>query len=478
MKPIQPVLLAGGSGTRLWPLSRKSHPKQFASIFDKETLFQQSALRVQQDNSKLFLPPITLTNNDFRFVVAEQLQEVGVDPGAIILEPSPKNTAPSILIACLHSLKTDPDCILLVMPSDHVIKDIPSFQAAVSSGIDAVKNGQIVTFGITPTYAETGFGYLECSDITIGVPSPVSRFIEKPKLELAQDMLNEGGFLWNAGIFLFRARDMISAFETHMPNCIKCAKDALQEASTDLGFIRLHAESWAQLDELSIDYAIIEKLKNISALPVDFGWSDLGGWKAIWEETPKGDDGVGQSSDVVAIDCSNTLLRSESNRQTIVGIGLHNIVAVAMSDAVLISDISQTEKVKLAVTELKNNKVKQAEEFPKEFRPWGWFESLVIGERFQVKRIFVKPGASLSLQSHHHRSEHWIIVNGTAKVIIDETIKLLTEGESIYIPLGSKHRLENPGLVPMLLVEVQTGTYLGEDDIIRYEDIYNRNLNK
>lgn len=469
---ITPILLCGGSGTRLWPLSRKSYPKQFVPLVGDKTLFQATASRLAGPE---FAAPLVLTNSNFRFIVTEQLVDLGIDPGAILIEPEGRNTAPAVLAAALHLQKTDPDGLMLVSPSDHVIPDAAAFGAAVKIGAKAAKTGQIVTFGITPTHAETGYGYLELTQAADGADAiPLKQFVEKPNAEKAAALVQTGTHLWNAGIFLFSVKTIISAFETHASDLMAPVSAAVNEAKSDLGFLRLDPEAWAKADDISIDYAVMERADNLSVVPFGAGWSDLGGWDAVWRETAQDERGVAVSGAATAIDCDNTLLRSEDDRLQVVGIGLDNIVAVAMPDAVLIADASRAQDVKLAVSSLKAKNAVQAEAFPKDHRPWGWFESLVIGERFQVKRIVVHPGAALSLQSHHHRSEHWIVVEGTAKVTIDEDIKLVSENQSVYIPLGAVHRMENPGKVPMVLIEVQTGTYLGEDDIIRYEDVYAR----
>ena len=467
---LVPVLLCGGSGTRLWPLSRKSYPKQFVPLMGKETLFQASARRLSGEG---YGAPIVVTNSDFRFIVTEQLAEIGIDPGAILIEPEGRNTAPAVLAAALHAQAGDPDAMLLVSPADHVIPDVAAFQAAVRQGLAQAEAGQLVTFGITPTHPETGYGYLELEAPATG-PAPLKRFVEKPDATVAADLVASGRHLWNAGIFLFRADAIIAAFKAHAPGMLPPVSEAVEEARPDLGFLRLAPEPWAGAENISIDYAVMERADNLSVVPFSSGWSDLGGWDAVWRETDQDGRGVALSGAATAIECDNTLLRSEDEGQQVVGIGLKNIIAVAMPDAVLVADASHAQDVKLAVAALKEKQARQAEAFPKDHRPWGWFESLVIGDRFQVKRIVVHPGAALSLQSHHHRAEHWIVVEGTAKVTVDDEVKLVSENQSVYVPLGAVHRMENPGKLPMVLIEVQTGGYLGEDDIIRYEDVYAR----
>ncbi len=474
---VTPVLLCGGSGTRLWPLSRKSYPKQFVPMVGEETLFQASAKRLHEASEGLaFEAPVVLTNSDFRFIVTEQLHAIGIDPGAILIEPEGRNTAPAVLAAALHLVATNPDAIMLVAPSDHVIPDTRAFHAALKTGLGAVAEGDMVTLGITPTHAETGYGYLELSAQPDGSGAAIKldRFVEKPDESTAEAMLKAGNFLWNAGIFLCRAADVIAAFETHATTLVAPVQQAVTDAKADLGFLRLAPEPWAALEDISIDYAVMEKSDNLTAVPFSAGWNDLGGWDAVWRELGPDETGVVAGGEATAIDCENTLLRSDSDRLEIVGIGLKNIIAVAMNDAVLVADMDHAQDVKKAVNALKAKGADQATHFPKDHRPWGWFESLVVGNRFQVKRILVHPGASLSLQSHFHRSEHWIVVEGTARVTVDDEVKLVTENESVYLPLGCVHRMENPGKVPMVLIELQTGAYVGEDDIVRYEDVYAR----
>lgn len=468
---IIPILLCGGSGTRLWPLSRKGFPKQFTRLVGDRSLFVASAARL---SGELFAPPIVVTGSDFRFVVAEQLLAEGINAGAVLIEPEGRNTAPAVLAAALHLATTTPDALMLVAPSDHAIADPAAFCATVQRGVAAARLGRIVTFGVAPTRPETGYGWLELDGPTTGDAVPLRRFVEKPDGARAAEMLLAGNFLWNAGIFLFSARTIIDAFAAHAPGLLSPVRAAVEGAKADLGFLRLDAQAWAQAEAISIDYAVMERAANLSAVPFFGEWTDLGSWDAVASEMGKDTKGNSLSGEATAIDCADTLLRSDSVGLELVGVGLTNIIVVAMDDAVLVADRSRVQDVKKAVEALKAKGAKQAEAFATDHRPWGWFETLALASRFQVKRIVVKPGAALSLQSHMHRSEHWIVVEGTARVTIGNEVRLVSENQSVYIPLGAKHRMENPGKLPMVLIEVQTGAYLGEDDIIRYEDVYAR----
>ncbi len=470
---VRPVLLCGGSGTRLWPLSRKSYPKQFVPLMEAESLFQASAKRLSGPD---FSAPLIVTAEDFRFIATQQLAAIECAPAAVMIEPDGRNTAPAILAAALWLQEHSPEELMLVAPSDHVISDPEAFRATVKAAGPVAKSGKIVTFGIAPTHAETGYGYIEHDGATEkgGSAQKVVRFCEKPDLEQAEEMLASGRFYWNSGIFLFTASVIIKAFETHAPELVAGVRDAVRDAETDLGFTRLAPAPWADVPNVSIDFAVMEHAENLAVVPYHAGWSDLGGWEAVWREAGPDRGGNVVSSNATALSCEGSLLRSEDEGLELVGIGLKDIIVVAMGDAVLVADRKKSQEVKEAVTVLKERQAKQAENFLVDHRPWGWFETLALGERFQVKRIVVKPGGILSLQSHHHRSEHWIVVQGSAKVTIGTSVQLVVENQSVYIPLGEQHRLENPGRIPMVLIEVQTGSYLGEDDIIRYEDAYAR----
>ena len=471
---IHPVLLCGGSGTRLWPLSRQSYPKQFAPLLGAESLFQGSARRLSGEG---FADPVIVTGDAFRFITSEQLAAVGLKPAATLIEPAARNTAPAILAAALWLSGQDLDALMIVAPSDHVIPDTAAFRAAVQGAAAVARAGGIVTFGIRPTRPETGYGYLEVApegDGTETVARRLRRFVEKPGLGAAQEMLASGQFLWNAGIFLFTAKTMIEAFAQHAADMIPHAAAALEEARADLGFIRLAPGPWSRLTAISIDYAIMEKAQDLWVVPYEETWSDLGSWQAVWQESSPGEAGNVISPNAIGIDCENTLLRSEDENLQLVGLGLSDVVVVAMKDAVLVASKSEAQRVGEAVAALKARGAAQASAFQRDFRPWGWYESLALGSRFQVKRIVVHPGAALSLQSHHHRSEHWIVVAGPARGTIGDDVRLVSQNPSAHIPLGERHRLENPGKLPLTLIEVQTGAYLGEDDIIRYEDRYAR----
>lgn len=468
-KKVIPVILAGGSGTRLWPLSRKSYPKQFSKLIGNTSLFEQSAQRLTASEQVNFASPFTLTNAEFRFIVAEQLQKAGFEPGTIIIEPSAKNTAAAILAASLYIQKDTPEAVLLVAPSDHLIPDSKAFHRAIAAGLPELADGNIVTFGITPTRPETGYGYLELSHPATEAPANLKRFVEKPDLETARQMLAEGSYLWNAGIFMFRAKDMISAFEKYSSSLLSPVRKAVAEGESDLGFFRLDEASWAACENISIDYAIMEKADNLKVVPFSAGWSDLGDWEAVWQAETPDQEGVVVSANATAIDCQNVLLRSESEGLQLVGMGLENIIAVAMADAVLVAHRDHSQKVRQAAELLKKKNRPQAEAFPKIHRPWGWIETLASQSQCQLRRLLVKPDAELSMQRHSHRSEHWIIIEGGVEVTIDGAIKQLGPGQSIEIPAGAVHKLANPGKTPALLIEVQTGVYLGEDDIIRFD---------
>lgn len=468
---IVPVILAGGSGTRLWPASRKSYPKQFTELVGSQSLFQETVTRLTGED---FTAPTIITGNEFRFITAEQLDDAGIQGADIILEPVGRNTAPAILAAALRHEAT-PDAILLVSPSDHQISDRDAFLGAVRAGEMAARAGNLVTFGIKPSAPETGYGYLELSSVPdIGKPQELRSFVEKPKRAIAQELLKSGRHLWNAGIFMFRVGTIIEAFEVLAPRLVMPIRAALAAGKEDLCFFRLGEEAYARCDDISIDYAIMEAADALQVVPVECGWTDLGSWRSVHGASDKDAAGNTIEGDALQIDCKNTMLKSNSTDTRLVGLGLENIAAIATDDAILVANMDDSERVKEVVAELIIQNAPQAEGFRRCHRPWGYYETLSLGERYQVKRIMVKPGAALSLQSHFHRAEHWVVVEGSAHVTVDENVSLITENQSVYIPLGAVHRLENRGKVPLNLIEVQSGAYLGEDDIIRYEDVYAR----
>lgn len=467
---VVPVIMCGGSGTRLWPLSRKSYPKQFGALFDGGSLFERTLSRLAGQG---FADPVLMTNEEFRFIVAEQLLAAGVEAGRIVIEPAARNTGPAICAAALVAGQQDPDAVLLVLPSDHLIADEAAFHAAAQKAIAAAADGHLVTFGVTPNRPETGYGYVELEAPPSDQAQPFLRFVEKPDETRAREMLATGRYLWNSGMFAFSARAVLDAFETHAPEIAAASRDAVARARKDLDFLRLEAAAYGRNPDISVDFALMERVQGM-IVPVDCGWNDLGSWQTVWQETATEDAGVAAGEGTVAIDCANTLLRAEHPDMRVVGIGLENTIAVAMRDAVLVADMARAQDVRLAVEALKDAGDAQATDFPRVHRPWGWYETLALGSRFQVKQIMVNPGGQLSLQSHMHRSEHWVVVEGSAEVTVGEETRLLTENESIYVPLGAVHRLVNPGKVDLHLIEVQSGAYLGEDDIVRYEDVYAR----
>ncbi len=466
--------MCGGSGTRLWPLSRKSYPKQFVKILGDKSLFQQTAMRFNGCTVLEFTDPLVVTNEKFRFTVVQQLADLHMRAGQIILEPQPKNTAPAILAAALASLAQDENAVLFIAASDHRIDKDQKFSESIERAIPSVLDGKIATFGIDPEYPETGFGYIELDKQQHNDVFGVRKFIEKPSLKKAENMVSKGGFLWNAGMFMFRAVDIIKEFDRYATDLTAKVQESVSAGTADSNFFRLGEKPWNAITPDSIDYLVLEKTENLVVAKLSSDWSDLGSWETVWKEMVPDAAMVSKSENAHAIDCTNTLLRSENNSQQIVGMGLDNIMAIAMPDAVLVASKNRGQDIKRVVEVLQNANVKQALEFPKDHRPWGWFESLFLSDRFQVKQLFVNPGAALSLQSHVHRSEHWVVVEGSAKVTVGDQVSILKEGESVFIPLGEKHRLENPGKIALRIIEVQSGSYLGEDDIVRYQDNYHR----
>lgn len=470
---IYPVVLCGGSGVRLWPKSRSSFPKQFIRMNGEQTLFQSTVRRITGDE---FADPHIVTSEEFRFVVTEQLEGLGVTPSSIILEPIARNTAPAILAACLCLIEHDAEATLLIAPSDHIINDTNSFRDAVFAAVPGVNDGLIATFGIAPTKPETGFGYLELGERLNDRSWSLKSFVEKPALEAAISMIASNEFLWNSGIFLFRADVMLDAFLRYYPEMVETIRRSVELGKSDMKFFRPEEASWKSLPDISIDYAIMEAAENLCVIPYNGDWADLGSWSSVADHYG---DQADRSGNVTigpsySYDCENTFLHGDDPGPVLVGVGLNDVVAVSTGDAVLISSKSHAQKVRDVVFDLKELGVMQTTQSLRDFRPWGWFETLAHGPAFNVKKIVVNPGQALSLQSHKYRAEHWIIVEGVAAVTISNNKNYIHPNESVYVPAGEIHRLENEGDCLVVVIEVQTGSYFGEDDIVRYSDVYDR----
>lgn len=468
---LHPVVLSGGSGTRLWPLSRQNQPKQFLSLIGDHSLFQETILRAST------LPgaqhPVIVCSDDHRFMVGEQLQAVGIASGGILLEPVPRNTAPAIALAALHVLASDVDATMLVLPADHLIEDVAAFREAVASALRLGDDGWLVAFGIRPDYAETGYGYILSGQALGADGYRIGRFVEKPDLATAERYLDEGGYAWNSGMFLFDAAAYLDELARHAPAILAAARAAYAGGDADLDFIRMGADDFAASPSDSIDYAVMERTDRAAVVPVSCGWSDIGSWSSLWSVAEHDEHGNRHEGDVIAVDTTGSLVRA-SDRRLIATIGVEDLVIIDTADATLVARKDRVQDVKLVVDALKAAGRQEHLFHRKVYRPWGSYDSIGVGERFQVKRIVVKPGAALSLQKHRHRAEHWIVVSGVAEVTCDERVFDLHENQSTYIPLGSVHRLRNRGTEPVELIEVQSGSYLGEDDIIRLEDVYGR----
>lgn len=481
MNTLIPIILSGGSGTRLWPLSREKHPKQLLPLINEDSLLQATIRRMDGMKGVQLHAPMIVCNEEYRFVIAEQLRTMN-RKGSILLEPFGCNTAPALTLAALAAMREGEDPVLLVMPSDHVITDVESFQTAVLIGMLQATSGSVVTFGITPDAPETGYGYIQSGDLIgqDGMTYHVTRFVEKPDSITAQAYLDEGNYLWNSGLFMMRASIWLSAIAKCQPAILAACRAAWEQGSCDGDFLRVDKEAFAQCPSDSIDYAVMEKIASGGSnelpasvvIPLTAGWSDIGAWNSLWQVLPKDDAGNVAKGDVLLDECHNTLAISES--RLVACVGVENMIVVETPDAVLVVHKDKTQDVKQVVDMLKQQKRSEGKLHRKVFRPWGWYDGIDVGERFQVKRIVVKPGAALSLQMHHHRAEHWVVVRGTARVTRDQEIFLVSENQSTYIPLGTSHRLENPGRVPLEMIEIQSGSYLGEDDIVRFEDIYGR----
>ncbi|UPG92297.1 mannose-1-phosphate guanylyltransferase/mannose-6-phosphate isomerase [Luteibacter aegosomaticola] len=471
MDMLIPVILSGGSGTRLWPLSRKNRPKQFLALMGENTLFQQTVLRTTKlDQAQA---PIIVCSEDHRFTVAEQLQELRVGGASILLEPAARNTAPAIALAAMQAASSDPEALLLVLPADHLIGDEASFTDAVRRAAPLAADGWLVTFGIRPEAPETGFGYIKRAESVSPDGFKVAQFVEKPDSATAERYVASGEFDWNSGMFLFKAGRFLDELKACSPAIHDAVASVYATAKPDLDFVRFDKTAMAAVPEDSIDYAVMEKTKHAAVVPVSCRWSDIGSWSALWDASEKDADGNATQGDVVTYDTRNTLVRSH-DRHMVATIGLDDVVVISTPDATLVASRDKVQHVKQVVDGL--NRAGRSEHLAHRqvYRPWGSYDSIDMGERFQVKRIVVKPGSVLSLQMHHHRAEHWIVVSGTAEVTCGEKVFLLTENQSTYIPLGVTHRLRNVGKVPLELIEVQSGSYLGEDDIVRFEDVYGR----
>lgn len=467
---IIPVIMCGGAGTRLWPASRESMPKQFIALFSKHSMFQQTMMRVVAED--LFGKPIVVTGADFRFIVAEQLSQIGID-AEIVLEPQRRDSCAAIAVATLLGLGRGGDSVLLALASDHAVTDVEAFREACREAFKAADDGRIVTFGIVPDKPSTAYGYLRPgAAIAGGKVRELTEFVEKPDEAKARQYLDKG-YLWNSGNFLFRARTMKAELERLQPALWNAVSASVDSASRDLDFLRLEASAFAKAPRISIDYAVMEHTDRSAVLAVDVGWSDLGSWEAIWAHVPRDDAGNALSGPCEVVGVSNSLVQSDESILTTV-VGLEDVVVVTMPDAVLVASRKVGDEMKVLVERLKTANRPQATAHRRIYRPWGFYESINLGDRHQVKRIIVDPGQRLSLQKHFHRSEHWVVVRGTGEITINGEVRALQENESTYIPIAAVHRLSNPGKIPLELIEVQVGSYLGEDDIVRIEDGYNR----
>lgn len=467
---IFPVILAGGAGSRLWPLSRQLYPKQFLPLGESElTLLQSTIQRLQGLECA---PPILICNDQHRFLAAEQVRQLGMEQVTILLEPVSRNTAPAIALAALQAASREKDSILLVLAADHLVRDVAAFQECVRKALPLAEAGKLVTFGIVPTHPETGYGYLEKGREIVPGCFAVNRFVEKPDLPAAEDYVGTGDYYWNSGMFLFRASRYLGELERLQPNMLSACHSALEQGSQDLYFTRVNLAAFAACPEQSIDYAVMEKTSEAAMVPLDAGWSDVGSWSALWDVSVKSPEGNVLKGDVLQQDTRNTYVHSES--RLVATVGVDDLMIIETKDAVLVAHKNHVQDVKNIVERIRSDGRHEHINHRKVFRPWGMYDSIDDGHRYQVKRITVRPGAKLSVQMHHHRAEHWIVVSGTAKVTKGDKTYLVSENQSTYIPVGQIHALENPGVIPLELIEVQSGAYLGEDDIVRLQDVYGR----
>jgi len=466
---LVPVLLSGGVGSRLWPVSREAHPKQFQPLAGELSMLQETLQRTTGLDESA---PVVVCNEEHRFMVAEQLRQVEIAASALILEPTGRNTAPAVALAALHAVSRDPDALLLVLPADHVIQDVPAFVEAVGKAVPMAQQGRLMTFGVVPTSPETGYGYIKCGAGLGEDLYDLERFVEKPDAATASAYLESGNYLWNSGMFLIGASSFLQELGRHAPDILSACEQAMNNASHDMDFVRPDEQSFSTCPANSIDYAVMEKTDRGGVVSLDCGWSDVGAWSALWDVAGRDESGNACRGDVLLDNCSGSYFYSDS--RLVAATGVRDLVVVETADAVLVADKAKVQDVKRIVNELKAQDRPEVSLHRRVYRPWGSYESLVTSERFQVKRIVVTPGQKLSLQMHHHRAEHWIVVQGTAEVTCDDKTFMLGEDESTYIPLGTRHRLANPGRIPLELIEVQSGTYLGEDDIVRFDDQYGR----
>ena len=473
MTTIYPVILSGGSGTRLWPLSRAALPKQLLPLASKHSLLQDTVSRLV--DMPEIANPLMVCNVEHRFMIAEQMRQIGATPRAIVLEPVGRNTAPAIAVAALMLSRDDPEALMLVLPADHLIGDVDAFHAAIRIAAEAAKNGHLATFGIVAAIPETGYGYIQ-KGAPLADPKgafQVAAFVEKPDLPTAQQYVDSGDYFWNSGMFLFRATDFLNELQSLRPDILEASRAALDAATLDLDFVRLDPAAFEACPSESVDYAVMEHTRCAAMVPADMAWNDIGAWSALWNVAVKDEQGNATRGDVMLEDARNNFVRAETRMVALLGVS--DLVVVETADVVLVARKDQVQDVKKFVERLKAEKRCEHLVHKQVYRPWGWYEGIDQGERFQVKRIMVKPGEKQSLQMHHHRAEHWVVVSGTASVTCGDLVTLLSENQSTYIPLGTTHRLENPGKVDLHIIEVQSGTYLGEDDIVRLEDIYKRN---